>query len=209
MRFFRTVSTDFSMQENYLSKNYRWIIGTMVAIIIPILIYSLERSDSLPVETKTFYYADLNGTSESLLEANCWTGSLSSGRTDAYRCMVDSSIYDPCFEDSVDLSSVVSCPRKPYEKKTQRFKMKSKPEDNNDTFLRPDKNVPWYIILSDKRECRFITGATGRIADHRIDYECGDGESLLLPVQEKKGILQIGCTNQERIEICQIMEAWY
>lgn len=38
---------------------------------------------------------------------NCWTSSIASQRTDAYRCMVRNSIHDPCFKLSV---RSVACP---------------------------------------------------------------------------------------------------
>lgn len=38
---------------------------------------------------------------------HCWTASIASQRSDAYRCMAGNSIYDPCFSIS---SKAVACP---------------------------------------------------------------------------------------------------
>jgi hypothetical protein len=40
---------------------------------------------------------------------SCWTGSIASLRSDAYRCMTGNSIHDPCFTLGADTKSVV-CP---------------------------------------------------------------------------------------------------
>lgn len=200
-----------SMQEGYISRNYKWLIGTIVAIFIPLLVYQLENNSQSPVKTNIYYYAGSGNNSEILgnKEAECWNMSLSSSRSDAYRCAVDNAIYDPCFEDQVTDFRIVSCPISPYKKEYNRFKVKSFPENKNDNFLRPDSGAPWFVILTDKQECVFITGATGVIADHRLDYQCSGNTSLLLPVKEDGKVLQIGCLKDNRIESCEIAEAWY
>ncbi len=43
----------------------------------------------------------------SSVRGHCWTTSIASRRSDAYRCMVANSIYDPCFSSG---AKTVACP---------------------------------------------------------------------------------------------------
>lgn len=103
--------------------------------------------------------------------------------------------------------SFISCPINPTEKNPASFKIISRPEF--DEKIKDLKSAPWYIILDNNQGCRFIAGATEVIANRRLDYECNDGVSLFLPLKEDSKKLQIGCSNGDRIESCDIKEAWY
>jgi len=46
-------------------------------------------------------------TAKRVVKGNCWTSSIASPRADAYRCMANDEIYDPCFK--IDPSSA-GCP---------------------------------------------------------------------------------------------------
>ena len=46
-------------------------------------------------------------TAKKTLKGSCWTSSIASPRLDAFRCMTDNEIYDPCFK--IDPKSV-GCP---------------------------------------------------------------------------------------------------
>ncbi len=197
--------------REYVAKNHRWIIGTLIAVVIPLVIYSLQKSDTEKFETKTYYYTNSNNGSNTsdLKKADCWITSLSSNRSDAFRCSVGNGIYDPCFEDPIGDESIISCPSEPYEEDPMMFKMISRPHFDKET--EKTDAVPWYIILKNKQTCRFITGATTTIANRRLDYGCNEGtyDSLYLPLKENDEELQIGCTVGNRMEFCSIQEAWY
>ena len=198
--------------KEYIAKNHRWIIGTLVAIIVPLLIYSFQKHDATQPETKTFYYANFESKAgnDNLKKADCWEGSLSSTRSDAFRCFVDNSISDPCFENPF-IQDVVLCPSEPYEKNPEFFKMLSRPKPDQEMENKTYTPWPWYIVLDNKQECRFITGGTAQIVDNRLDYECNEGiyKFLFLPLKENGKELQIECSNGNKIEFCSIQEAWY
>lgn len=196
---------------DYLAKYHRWITGTLVAIIIPLFIYGLQKKDAAPRETKIFYYANLQGEigDRDLKGVDCWTASISSNRSDAFRCSANGGIYDPCFEDVMSKGDVVTCPGEPYEKKPESFRVISKPE--YDPKIESEGADPWYIILKNGQTCRFITGATAVIANRRLDYGCSKGtyDSLYLPLKKEGKELEIGCSTQDRIQYCSIEEVWY
>ena len=57
--------------------------------------------------TKVVKYSANTINAKKVVKGSCWTSSIASPRSDAFRCMVDNEIYDPCFK--IDPKSV-GCP---------------------------------------------------------------------------------------------------
>lgn len=170
----------------------------------------LGTLSDMPVDNmlNSIIYADSDATVE-LDSVSCWTASSISNRPDAFRCMTNqNTISDPCFLDPYD-NSIVSCPDDPYRK------VKYYITDNkqfNDERMGTSIDEPWYIILFNGNECRFVTGATKTIAGDRMDYFCNDtkkNEFLSLPLEKNDSVMTIKCATEGRIQDCMIKEAWY
>jgi len=81
----------------------------------------------------------------------CWTASIASQRSDAYRCMVENSIHDPCFVLS---EHSVACP--------------SDPASNSGVEVSLTKPLPestiaanaWMMKLTSGAMCNIGTGTT-------------------------------------------------
>lgn len=195
--------------NRYFSRNHQWIIGILIAIIIPLVIYALQKNDSINLETKAYYFVNYQQRTydaQKLKAASCWTSSISSNRSDAFRCSVGNYIYDPCFAGSSD---IISCPSDPISKTLTLFRLESEPPNYN----RNEKTeaIPWFIVLQNKQRCEFYTGATDFIADRRIDYGCNKGkyDFLQLPIIKEGKEWKLGCHVGDRIEFCSIKETWY
>lgn len=189
------------------------VLGAIIIFLISVYFkidLTNPNKDNVP-ETKSLFYANLQNISNlnDSRKADCWVTSLSSNRSDAFRCSVDNRIYDPCFENATGEGGFIVCPGEPHEKNLESFRIISRPEYNSEV----DKgaSVPWYIILKNNQACRFLTGATTVVADRRLDYGCSEGiyDSLFLPMKEDGKVLEIGCSTEDRIESCPIKEVWY
>lgn len=198
--------------KRFIRNEYRWVIATIIAIPASIAAYQGIKFDN---RSDSFYYAPpfFEGKdTNSLSEADCWIGSISTNRSDAFRCSSDNFISDPCFEDPITFSTV-TCPSNPNDKNPARYKAKIDSKYRNDPEKNPGFNSPWYIIMSDGSECRILTGTSIIVADKRYDYSCVGGEEisdLSLPVKQKDGKMYISCVIGNRIvEDCLIKEAWY
>jgi hypothetical protein len=85
------------------------------------------------------------------VDGYCWTGSIASSRSDAYRCMSANSIHDPCFTLS---SREVACP--------------SASEANSGIAISLTKPLPpsnqpnsvWRMELQSGAQCNAATGTT-------------------------------------------------
>lgn len=198
---------------NYIRKHHQWIIGSLIAVVIPLSVYFFQHLDSLKSETKKFYYSSpISATGQdedSLHSISCWTSAFSSNRRDAYRCVAENTISDPCFT-LPNSDSIVSCPEDPHDQAYYNVEG-SLPREELGTSTSSRDGYPWYVVLSDGSECRFITGATALIGDMRLDYGCdGDGKSLLLPIIETDGLMKINCYSDKGVvSSCGIREAWF
>ncbi len=202
--------------------DYKWFIPTILSIIAiaqPYIINSIEESRV----TKTFYFvpkevsADVSATSSKI---ECWTDSLATPRIDAFRCMHENVIYDPCFDIPLN-GDFVSCPNTPHEDDLYFMVDKTKYKSVHDIFQDEgvelnDEEVstsshPWYITLKDGTGCKMVTGVTSQIAGYRMDYWCDSEEikSLLLPIEKKAETEYINCWKGRSLQKCAIREIWH
>lgn len=87
----------------------------------------------------------------STVRGHCWTNSIASRRSDAFRCMVGNEIYDPCF--SIDAKKV-ACPTDPVSNSGVRIVL---------TRPLPEANAggthnPWMMQLANGAKCSAGTG---------------------------------------------------
>jgi hypothetical protein len=84
----------------------------MKRFISAVTIFALASFAAAPVSaypgpTKIVSYA-ASGMKGKAVKGSCWTSSIASSRSDAFRCMIGNSIMDPCFKLS---AKAVACPQ--------------------------------------------------------------------------------------------------
>lgn len=158
----------------------------------------------------------------SLPVVDCWFSSVSTGRTDAFRCMTeDSFIHDPCFLDMDTM--VLACPDDPRDDSTTFFAAWGG-ESGNPDEVRGEATEPerlWFLVVDAPGDptCRFLTGATMVLpGDARMDFDCAgpctspepaDGEDLVISCYP--GVEQ-DWAEEEMLSVetqYTIAEAWY
>jgi hypothetical protein len=110
---------------------------------------------------------------------SCWTNSLAVWRADAWRCMVENSIYDPCFATG---ESII-CGANPATN-AQGFDLtltEPLPAPDATEEMLAAENHAWLVELADGTLCTFATGATGGVDNKRINYLCtGDNPNQMV-----------------------------
>jgi hypothetical protein len=102
----------------------------------------------------------------------CWTASLAVWRDGAWRCMVENSIYDPCFATTGSPTAV--CGGNPLANRATFTLELSEPLPQT-TPLPPSpdaENHAWVLLLADGTMCTYATGATGGVDGKRVNYLC-------------------------------------
>ena len=138
----------------------------------------------------TFRPAGIRGQEQ---EGYCWTESLGSGQSDAWRCMVDNSIYDPCFAIAGE-TGAVACGASPVDD-PYAFRVKlTRPLPERTA---PAVDRPWIVELADGVVCGYLTGASTGVGGERANYGCTDGWYIL--GDPKPG--QVWTANQVQIAV--------
>lgn len=78
-----------------------------VAIIFALASLAAAPTLAYPGPTKIVSYSAA-GMKGNTVKGSCWTSSIASTRSDAFRCMIGNSIMDPCFKLS---AKAVACPQ--------------------------------------------------------------------------------------------------
>lgn len=125
---------------------------------------------------------------------SCWTGSIANTRTDAWRCQVGNSIFDPCFE--TDNPKQLICDASPFKEKSGFVLTLSEPLPKTKGIMNDGQTKkPWLIKLADGSTCSPYTG-TMPMVDHKpVYYHCDDSikdgkQTGLLEIQQDKPLWQ-------------------
>ena len=137
--------------------------------------------------TRTFVFFPNNFAATSTVQGNCWTSSIASARSDAYRCMAGNYIYDPCF---VYGSNSVACPTvgTGIEQGTVIDLTQPLPQAGSDA---PGAAPPFALELANGDACNIETGAG--IAN--FPFMCGSKVSLACesPSAPVQGTVYVQC----------------
>ncbi len=108
----------------------------------------------------------------------CFSESLAAaGRSDAARCSMVNSIFDPCFVVGDD-ATLMECEPDPIAGTPGTYLSLAEPwpgaegEDLEET-------QPWLLQVADGTVCGFLTGATGGLDGERLNYGCTNRELIL------------------------------
>jgi len=122
------------------------------------------KPTTIPAETQT---------------GSCFASAIGLGREDAYRCMVDNQIYDPCF--AVDDAPTVVCGANPATGETGFVLQLTEPLPAPDLG---QVSMPWLVELADGQVCGLMTGTVLGVDDRIAPYGCPDRSYLFEDFQQ-------------------------
>jgi hypothetical protein len=105
----------------------------------------------------------------------CWERSVTTNRSDAYRCISGNSLLDPCISSPYEgvFSSLVVCPYPALQSVTLISLTKPLPKASVEPNGSP---FPWLIVLTDGDRCTAFSGASILTAGMTEDYQCSNGD---------------------------------
>jgi hypothetical protein len=160
--------------------------------------------------------------SATLPVVDCWTGSLSTLRADAFRCSLGDIIHDPCLLSTEEM--ILACPDDPRDESTTIFAQWGGEEDPADVRGPTGEESPWFLVVDapGKPLCHLVTGATGMLpGGRRADFACSGGiDWCASPEPTASGDLVVYCypgvgpdwTEEEMLAVeitYTVSEAWY
>jgi hypothetical protein len=121
------------------------------------------------------------GTPSQERTGSCWSTSNVLNRVDAWRCMADNTIYDPCFSIPGNSQAVI-CDTSPLSDSTG-LKLNLTESLPARGTVSPVKSA-WAFELADGTNCSFLGSATASFDGNRVNYSCSDGWFILGELQD-------------------------
>lgn len=112
---------------------------------------------------------------------SCFTTAIGLGRADAYRCMVDNAIYDPCF--AVGDEPTVICDADPLSETDGFILSLTEPLPEPEVGMLA---MPWLIELADGTVCGLLTGTRPGVGERTASYGCQGGTYLFDDFQQNQ-----------------------
>jgi hypothetical protein len=138
----------------------------------------------------------------------CFTTSLVTTRSDAFRCSSGNNLYDPCF--FVNQTQVLCPTNGPWSNAGLLLNVPSLP-NNPGGSDQGTGGQPWAIQLADGSKCQEVSGATNQIAGQRLGYFCGAGVGLYGNVNKSAAVWMIfvGTPHSATLAMKPIAVAWF
>jgi len=131
--------------------------------------------------TKVINFQPSEVLPSTIMSGNCLTNSVAQPyRTDAFRCMVENSIYDPCF--TTNQEGFVFCQMNPLQPESFLIKL-VKPLPVLENLAQKQNNWAWFVKLKDGTYCSPYTGTRPFVDDKIAYYGCisaVEGETVVL-----------------------------
>ncbi len=133
--------------------------------------------------TKTIIYQAFTASGKPTIHVTrtvrgyCWIGSVAAARNDAWRCLSDNDLYDPCFSSS-KARGIVLCVSVPWTRSGVKIKLTRrlpKPYAGKPST----KGLPWGIKTTTGLRCVLATGGTTAIGRVRANYGCLNSKEWL------------------------------
>lgn len=159
------------------------LFSPVAAVLLTVLLSTLScaQEASTSTQVRIFTPYTTNGLSIGLavtdeVSGSCFASSVASGaRPDAWRCTVDNTIYDPCFENLFGDQKTLACAESPFPANVVLLTLTADlPAAQHIGELDVTKAMPWALELENGEKCTLLTGATASVAGMRINYGCSE-----------------------------------
>lgn len=111
------------------------------------------------------------------LQGTCWQQSQRILREDAWRCQVETTVYDPCFINPYEKPARAVCPVAPWKAESVQIDLASVGDNAQHKPLDMSRTYPWAIELNNGERCLAID-AGKRFDNMPIHYQCTNQKSL-------------------------------
>jgi hypothetical protein len=136
--------------------------------------------------TKILTYSAASMTVVQHAKGSCWTTSIASTRSDAYRCMVGNAVHDPCFTRS---AGFVVCPENLIDNSGIAIKL-TKPLPSS---AQPHAVQPWAMVLASHITCNRATGTV----DPEYPFYCDEiAGACSAPYRSKRQRYFVTCSTE-------------
>lgn len=128
-------------------------------------------------------------------------------REDAWRCVAENKVYDPCFMQPGSNVNVV-CPESPWANQAVQITVSSPLDNKQYQTLDMSRTFPWAIELTSGDKCQAID-TKEEYDGLPIRYRCGKQTELIGHVQRCEGMWKMLQHASNGVDTVQIARAWF
>lgn len=145
---------------------------------------------------------------QKVVQGECLEQSKLMTREDAWRCMVNSHYYDPCFMKGAGKATQVLCPVSPWSRDSILIKVSTPLNNASHQPLDMSRTFPWAIELSNGEHCQAIL--TEQTFDAMpIHYQCEHGSLLMGYLQRCKAVWTMLEKKGDKVETAVLSRVWF
>lgn len=163
-------------------------VSTTPVVNIPTQTPAAQSPTPVGFVTNVIHYAFPQTLPPQTKDGYCWVSSVAQPyRADAFRCMVDNSVYDPCFAGQT--AGFVVCQMNPL-LQGNAFVIKLTKPLPQISPVQAKENWAWFIEFEDGTFCAPYTGTKPFVAGYDIYYGCKSntpGQTVVLLGELIKG----------------------
>lgn len=185
----------------------------MVRVVVGI-IFLVFTLNCLAKETETRLFRPFTEGAEhapfkikEILKGNCFQQSKSMRREDAWRCLADSTTYDPCFKKPGN-DKLMYCPQSPWDGDSTVIKADMVVENEQFDLINMADNLPWVLLLDNGVICK-RTFTQSNYDQQPIEYECQDRSFLFGRLQRCRAQWSMLRYDGSGTDTVEIKQAWY
>ncbi len=129
-------------------------------------------------------------------------------REDAWRCMAEGKIFDPCFAKVANDKTEVICPQSPWVGDSVQIEVVTPLNNENHVTLDMSRVFPWGIELASGEYCQAIE--PNEIYDSMpVRYRCSNQNVLIGYLQRCKSTWSMLAKTPEGIVTVYLSKAWF
>ena len=138
----------------------------------------------------------------------CWQQSQLIKREDAWRCMAEGKVYDPCFVRPFGSHLTTNCLASPWSRDAIEITVATPLDNRHHEVLDMSRTFPWALELIHGEKCLSVESSE-QYDGLPVHYRCEGNKELVGDIQRCNSmwkILQHGSTSAETLDI---LRAWF
>lgn len=142
------------------------------------------------------------------IAGQCWQQSQRIKREDAWRCVAEGKVYDPCFVKLYGSRNEALCPQSPWVADSVQINLSTPVDNSQHVTLDMSEAYPWAVELTTGEKCQAVD--EGESFDGlQVHYQCNSQTVLIGRVQRCEAKWSILQRTTKGVSTALVAKAWF
>jgi hypothetical protein len=143
-----------------------------------------------------------------IVSGECFAPSQLIVREDAWRCMAENKVYDPCFVKWVGKKTEAVCPQSPWMSDSVQIEVTAPLNNEHHKSLDMSQNFPWAVELANGEHCQAVESKE-EFDSMPIRYRCSNQNVLIGYLQRCKPVWSMLEKTPDGVITADFSRAWF